>query len=121
MSADGRGSLLHEKDGDFNPGWLVFLVFAGLGVALNVAAIVVAVAAPEKAWPLVVAAMVHTVLVMIVTAIIVVPIARAKLLANSRTLASGLSALGRIGGGYPGDPETMRDREHEVVAVPDDG
>lgn len=119
MSAEERrGTLLHEKDGDFNPGWALFILFALVGVVTIAAGLWVATSAPEKAWPVAVGAMIFDAVAMLICAGLVVSIARARVLLNSSVIGAGLSALGRLGGGYPGDPETMVDREHEVVEDP---
>jgi len=83
-----RGTLWHEKDGDFNPGWALFIGFAVLGAILCLGAGVVAVLNP-KAWPALVAALSFVAFAMLCTAIIVVPIARAKLLAPALKEAAG--------------------------------
>lgn len=80
MSDRRSNPLLYEVDGDFNPGWLLFIVFATLGAGLSLGAVVVAFRS-EGAWPAAVAALSFVAFAMLCTAIIVVPIARAKLLA----------------------------------------
>ena len=80
--------LLFEADGDFNPGWLLFIAFSILGALGSVAAFVVALV-NEKAWPAAVAALSFLAFAMLCTAIIVVPIARAKLLAPALKEAAG--------------------------------
>ncbi len=72
--------LLYERDGDFNPGWLLFCIFSGLGALISVGALVVAFVA--KAPSAVIAALSFIAFAMIATAAIVVPIARAKLLVS---------------------------------------
>ncbi len=100
--------LLFEKDGDFNPGWLLFIVFAGFGLIASAIACVVALR-HQQAWPAAIAALVFTATAMIITAVIVVPIARAKLLAPGVT--AGMRAMGSLGGrDTPADHETLADR-----------
>lgn len=102
-----RDALLFEKDGDFNPGWALFILFACAGLVGSGVAVVVALRHAE-AWPAAVAALVFTATAMCITAVIVVPIARAKLLAPG--IPAGLRALGALGGDTPADIETMIDR-----------
>jgi hypothetical protein len=75
-----RNPLLFETDGSFNPGWALFILFSGLGALGSVVAFLVAIA-NEKAWMVVIAAFSFIAFAMLCTAIIVVPIAKAKLLA----------------------------------------
>ena len=92
-----KGTLWHEKDGDFNPGWALFVGFAVLGAVLCVGAAVVAVINP-KAWLALVAALSFVAFAMLCTAMIVVPIARAKLMAPALgKAAAGISTVGRAG------------------------
>lgn len=102
-----RDALLFEKDGDFNPGWLLFILFAVAGLLGAGAAVVVALR-HRDAWPAAVAALVFTATAMLITAVIVVPIARAKLLAPG--IPAGLRALGSLGRDTPADMETLIDR-----------
>lgn len=89
-----KGTLWHEKDGDFNPGWAIISWYALiLGTALNLAAIVVAIVNP-KAWPTLGAVMIFDVLVIVAAAIGVYNIARAKMIANSTAIAAGLKGIG---------------------------
>lgn len=84
-------SLFFERDGDFNPGWFLFMVFSALGAGLSLGACVVAFR-NEKAWPALIAAFSFIAFAMLCTAIIVVPIARAKLLAPAlKEAAAGVS------------------------------
>jgi hypothetical protein len=100
--------LLYEKDGDFNPGWLLFIVFAAAGLLGSAVACMVALR-NERAWPAAVAAMIFCATAMLITAVIVVPIARAKLLAPS--IGAGMRAMGAAAGGdTPADYETLADR-----------
>lgn len=91
--------LLYEVDGDFNPGWLLFIVFSALGAGISLGALVVALRS-TNGWPAVVAALSFVAFAMLCTAIIVVPIAKAKLLAPALRTAAGSIGVG--GGGYSG-------------------
>lgn len=103
-----QSPLLFEKDGDFNPGWLLFIVFACSGLVASAVACVVALR-HQQAWPAAIAALVFVATAMCITAIIVVPIARAKLLAPG--VAAGMRAMGSLGGSdTPADHETLADR-----------
>lgn len=95
-----KGTLWHEKDGDFNPGWALFIGFSALGAVVSLAATVVALL-HEKAWPAAVAALCFIAFAMLCTAIIVVPIARAKLMAPALKTAAG-SIAKTIQPPYPG-------------------
>lgn len=77
---DRKNPLLFEADGDFNPGWLLFIVFSLLGAGGSLACFVIAFV-NAKAWAAAVAGLSFIAFAMLCTAIIVVPIARAKLLA----------------------------------------
>lgn len=99
-----RNPLLFEKDGAFNPGWLLFIIFSALGALISLGALVVALNA-EGAWPAAVAALSFVAFAMLCTAVIVVPIARAKLLAPAlKESAAGIAKAGgnvtslRLGG-----------------------
>lgn len=85
---DRRTPLLFEKDGDFNPGWLLFILFAALGALGSVVTFLVAII-NEKAWMAAVAGLSFIAFAMLCTAMIVVPIARAKLLAPALKEAAG--------------------------------
>ncbi len=85
---DRKNPLFFEKDGDYNPGWALFIGFAVLGGILCLGAGVVAAVNP-KAWPVLVAALSFVAFAMLCTAIIVVPIARAKLMAPALKEAAG--------------------------------
>jgi len=104
--------LLYERDGDFNPGWLLFVIFSGLGALVSLGALVVALRA-EGAWPAAVAALSFIAFAMLCTAIIVVPIARAKLLAPALKDAAGsiASAAGQAGGRLAGVDMRFTDDE----------
>lgn len=96
-------SLLWEADGDFNPGWAIFIAAAAMGAAIC-AVLGIAALRDPKAWPAGVAALAFLVSVMLIAAVIVVPIARAKLLApHIGTAVKGITP-GRI-------PDTSADRE----------
>jgi hypothetical protein len=86
--ADRRNPLFFESDGDFNPGWALFIAFSLLGAVGSVGAFIIA-AINDKAWPAAVAALSFIAFAMLCTAIIVVPIARAKLLAPALKEAAG--------------------------------
>jgi len=94
---DRTNPLLYESDGSFNPGWLLFIAFSLAGLAGAAAAVAVALR-EAKAWPAAIAALVFLSVAMLITAIIVVPIARAKLLANSKTIGAGLKSMGAFAG-----------------------
>ncbi len=98
-----KGTLWHEKDGDFNPGWALIVWYALiLGTALNIGAMVAAAVNP-KAWPALGAAMIFDVCVIVAAAIGVYSLGRAKLIANSKVLASGTAAIGKaVSPPYPG-------------------
>jgi hypothetical protein len=83
-----KNALLFEKDGDFNPGWLLFIIFSALGAGASAGCLYVAMV-NEKAWPAAVAALSFIAFAMLCTAIIVVPISRAKLLAPALKEAAG--------------------------------
>lgn len=92
-----KGTLWHEKDGDFNPGWALFIGFSILGAIGSVCTFIVAFV-NEKAWLAAVAGLTFIAFAMLCTAIIVVPIARAKLLQAALAKASGgISTIGRAG------------------------
>lgn len=105
-------SLLWEADGDFNPGWAIFLLAALIGIVVCVVLCIAALQDP-KAWPAGVAALAFLVSVMLIAAVIVVPIARAKLLApHIGAAVKGLRA--------PAIPDTPADRE-TLVERSEDG
>ena len=88
-----KGTLWHEKDGDFNPGWALVIWYAlVLGSLMNGAAILVATLNP-KAWPVLPAVLTFDAVVIIVACIGVFSIARSKLLANSTVLAAGVKGI----------------------------
>jgi hypothetical protein len=96
-------SLFWEADGDFNPGWAIFMAAAALGALVCVVLGIAALRDP-KAWPAGVAALAFLVSVMLIAAVIVVPIARAKLLApHIGAAVKGIRA--------PAIPDTPADRE----------
>jgi len=117
-----RTPLLYEKDGDFNPGWALFIAFSVLGALVCLAAIVALVRKPE-AWGLGAAVLGFISFAMLATALIVVPIARAKLLvqlksapgeiASSAAAASsaGLSIATVVGGSIPTAGEILGEAE----------
>jgi hypothetical protein len=95
-----QNPLFFESDGDFNPGWLLFIAFSALGAFGSVAAFGIAII-NDKAWPAAVAALSFIAFAMLCTAIIVVPIARAKLLAPAlKEAAGGISKA--VGQPFPG-------------------
>lgn len=83
-----QNPLFFESDGDFNPGWALFIAFSILGVLGSAGALIIA-ALNDKAWPAAIAALSFIAFAMLCTAIIVVPIARAKLLAPALKEAAG--------------------------------
>lgn len=92
-----KGTLWHEKDGDFNPGWALFIGFSILGAIGSVCTFIVAFA-NEKAWLAAVAGLTFIAFAMLCTAIIVVPLARAKLMAPALTKAAGsIATVGHQG------------------------
>lgn len=96
-------SLFWEADGDFNPGWAIFMAAAALGACVCVVLGIAALKDP-KAWPAGVAALAFLVSVMLIAAVIVVPIARAKLLApHIGAAVKGIRP--------PAIPDTPADRE----------
>lgn len=84
----GRGGLLHEKDGDFNPGWLLVCIFAALGVGMSIGGLVVALRDPKAGAVIIPSLLGYASFGMVCAATMVVSIARAKILNNSRTLSS---------------------------------
>lgn len=95
-----KGTLWHEKDGDFNPGWALFIGFSALGAIGSLASFIVAFV-NDKAWPAAVAGLCFIAFAMLCTAIIVVPIARAKLMAPALKEAAG-SIAKAVRPPYPG-------------------
>jgi hypothetical protein len=96
-------SLLWEADGDFNPGWAIFIAAFAFGAFVSFA-LGVAVLREPKSWPAGVAVLAFLVSVMLIAAVIVVPIARAKLLApHIGAAVKGIRA--------PAIPDTPADRE----------
>ncbi len=88
-----KGTLWHERDGDYNPGWAIIVWYALiLGTVLNVTAMVVATVNP-KAWPALGAVMIFDVCVIVAAAIGVYSLGRAKLIANSTVLAAGAKGI----------------------------
>lgn len=107
-----RNPLLFEADGDFNPGWLLFIVFSALGALMSAAAAVVAVL-HEASWPALVAGLSFVAFAMLCTAIIVVPIAKAKLLTRLKNAPGDIAsaAPGGVGGRLAGVDFHMTDDE----------
>jgi amino acid transporter len=101
---DRKNALLFEKDGDFNPGWLLFILFSALGAGISVGCLIVAMQ-NEKAWPALIAGLSFVAFAMLCTAIIVVPVSRAKLLANGRNVGKAVSAIAAAGGNVWNDDE----------------
>ena len=92
-----KGTLWHEKDGDFNPGWALFIGFSILGAIGSLCAFAVALL-NEKAWLAAVAGLAFIAFAMLCTAFIVVPLGRAKLMAPAlKAAAGGISTVGRAG------------------------
>lgn len=98
-----KGTIWHEKDGDFNPGWGIIVWYALiLGTILNVATVVAALVNP-KAWPTLGAVMIFDVLIVVSAAIGVYKLGRAKLIANSKVLSAGVKGIGNaVQPPYPG-------------------
>lgn len=108
---DRKNPLLYEVDGDFNPGWLLFITFAALGAGLSLGAVVAALLSAE-AWPAAVAALSFVSFAMLCTAIIVVPIARAKLLAPAlRESAAAIGSASGVRARIVGMDDRFRDDE----------
>lgn len=99
MIRDRKNPLLFERSGDFNPGWLIFVVFSALGAGISVGALVAALR-NASAWPAAIAALSFVAFVMLCTAIMVVPIARAKLLAPA--LKDSVAGIARAAAPFPG-------------------
>lgn len=93
-----RNPLFFEADGDFNPGWALFIAFSLEGLLVSGAAIVGLVRKPEV-WQLGAVSLGFIVFAMIATAIIVVPIARAKLLVQLKGAPGEIAGAAAIGGG----------------------
>lgn len=104
-------SLFWEADGDFNPGWAIFMVAAAFGALICLVLGIAALRDP-KAWPGGVAALAFLVSVMLIAAVIVVPIARAKLLApHIGAAVKGIRAAPIPD--TPADRETLVDRSED--------
>lgn len=91
--------LFFEQDGDFNPGWALFMAFSVVGLLASAAIMVVAYTNPKVAY-VAIAALSFIAFAMLCTAIIVVPIARAKLLAPA--LPEAVKAISAVTPPYPG-------------------
>lgn len=100
----GRGGLLHEKDGDFNPGWLLVCIFATLGLAMSIGGLVVALRDPPSGKVIIPSLLGYASFGMVCSATMVVSLGRAKILNNSRTL-SALSKAFSTGGNVWADDE----------------
>lgn len=100
----GRGGLLHEKDGDFNPGWLLVCLFATLGLAMSIGGLVVALRDPPSGKVIIPSLLGYASFGMVCSATMVVSLGRAKILNNSRTL-SALSKAFSTGGNVWADDE----------------
>lgn len=87
-----KNPLWFEADGDFNPGWFLFISFAVLGAIICVGALVALILHPAS-WQLGVAALSFITFAMLCTAIIVVPIARAKLLTRLRGAVGDVASV----------------------------
>ena len=88
----GRGTWIREADGDVNPGWLLFAVFAVV-VAVG-GGIGYFVAARGGSQSLAIAGLAASVTGMLACGIVVVPIAKAKLLAKGLGPAAGSITAG---------------------------
>ena len=104
--------LFFEADGDFNPGWALFIAFSILGALMSGATAVVAVL-NDAAWPALVAGLSFVAFAMLCTAIVVVPIARAKLLTRLKNAPGQITsaASGGTGGRLAGVDFHMTDDE----------
>lgn len=96
--SSGHGSLLREKDGDFNPGWLLVCIFAALGIGVSIGGLAVALRDPKAGAIIVPSLLGYAAFGMVCAATMVVSLGRAKILNNSRTL-SALAKSFRSGGG----------------------
>ena len=107
-----RNALFFEADGDFNPGWALFIQFSEIGALASVAAGVATIINPE-AWPALVAALSFLAFAMLCTAIIVVPIAKAKLLTRLKNAPGDIAsaATGGQGGRLTGVDFHLTDDE----------
>ena len=84
----GRGSLLREKDGDFNPGWLLVCLFAALGFGVSLGGVIVALRDAKAGAIIIPVILGYASFGMVCSATMVVSLGRAKILNNSRTLSS---------------------------------
>lgn len=111
----GHGSLLREKDGDFNPGWLLVCVFAALGIGVSIGGLAVALRDPKAGAVIVPSLLGYAAFGMVCAATMVVSLGRAKILNNSRTL-SALAKSFRAGGG-----DVWLDNERDEMWDPSPG
>ena len=91
-------ALFFERDGDFNPGWLVFSIFCVFILAINVLGFMTVEMHPES-WPVIVALLTADVLCMWLATGLVADIARVKLMLP--VLAKGVGAIGQVGAMAP--------------------
>ena len=92
MIRQRENPLLFERSGAFNPGWLFYMIYATIGVGACCLAMVVAYRNPA-AWPLVIAALSFVAFGMLSTAIMVISLARAKLIAPAlKEAVTGIAA-----------------------------
>ncbi len=99
----GKSPLLYESDGDFNPGWLLFLAAFLLAVlAIAAVLLLMAFAGGSVAGAVVLGVVLTFALcVMLLAAISVLSLAKAKLVAPALTSAAGgLAGDENEGGGY---------------------
>lgn len=112
MKRDRNNFWLFESDGDFNPTWLLVIVFA-LGLlfmALTAGYISIRVNSP---WPAIagLSAMIAALLALLISAL---PRDKAKILAKADVVAKAAAAVASAGAGIPDTPadhETMVDRD----------
>lgn len=84
---DRRGTLLHEPDGDFNPGWLIVLLFSVLGAIGCLVAFAIAWRKDSGAAVLIALGLGFVAFMVITAATMVLSLARVKQLHGSALLA----------------------------------
>jgi hypothetical protein len=88
VTARKTARLLYEADGDFNPGWLIVVVFAALGALGCAVVFAVAYRDGAKASVMVASALGFCAFTIVTAATMVISLGRAKLLHGSKTLSS---------------------------------
>ena len=89
-----RGFLWYERDGDFNPGWAGVLCFDFMILLINFVGLIAVDVQPD-AWPVLVALLTTNVSVVLIHAIMVLKLAKAKLLAPA--LAKTAGSIAQVG------------------------